>query len=128
MGVGTDMFTVTQKEGFNYLEDRVTIGTGYPPLDLTQGGTDDLLLVDFILTTDKKEIQFKRKRQTGDDLHDVELMENENYILLYAWGNSTHLSYHGQENRGRTTIQLISFENYEGFSAFICIMAVALFF
>ena len=128
MGVGTDMFTVTAKEGFNYLEDRVTIGTGYPPLDLTQGGTDDLLLVDFILSEDKKEIHFKRKRQTGDDLHDVELIVNQEYILLYAWGNSTHLSYHGTENRGRTGITLIGFEDYSDFSALIFMAAVALFF
>jgi hypothetical protein len=101
MGKGTDMMTINQDEGFNYLEDRTTIGTGYPPLDITQGGKDDLVLVDFVTTDDLKSVKFKRLKQTGD-IHDIDLLENNDYYILFAWGVADHFTYHGQTNRSYT--------------------------
>ena len=98
---GADIYTVVKANGNYYLSDRMGVGPTYPPSDESQGGTNDLRLLDFMDDGFNVTISFRRPLDSGDS-NDLTILPNQEYSVLYAWGSADGemVNYHGPTQRG----------------------------
>ena len=74
-----------------------------PGADDASGGTNDITIHDFSETDGTTEVHFSRALDTGDAL-DRTINKDQETKIIFAWGASDTLAYHGVSNRGKNTI------------------------
>ena len=95
-------------------EDYYSSETGYPPTDISLGGTSDYKLTDFYVGNGKTQVQFERLLKTGDK-YDYQFDQADaatnGLSVSWAWfpakGTTNALAYH-QDNRGVITQTLLA--------------------
>lgn len=99
---GADIYSVVYSNGNYYLADRKAVGNARPPTDESQGGWNNLQLLDFMDDNMNATITFRRPLKT-EDPEDMDIEPNTQYSVLYAWGQG-ELKYHGADQRGFTEV------------------------
>lgn len=101
----SDLFTM-YFDG-SVLDDRHGVGDLLPPIDYKKGGTNDLNLLSEINEDGFHKFSWQRALITGDIL-DIALRKNEEYIMMWAVGQSYDGGpiSHTPWNRGREYITL----------------------
>lgn len=79
-----------------------------PKGDDSQGGTNDLLDFGGSQLDGVTEVWFRRKLDTGDELDRT--IKDEAVDIIFAWGASPALAYHGPSQRATFMINLASAE------------------
>ena len=101
---GADIYTILYSNGNYYLADRMGVGNTRPPTDESQGGWNNLQLLDFLDDGNNATITFRRPLVT-EDTADLDIAPNSEYSVLYAWGQG-ELNYHGPTQRGYLAVNL----------------------
>ncbi len=101
---GSDIWVFTISGGQIHASDRYGAGYFAPPTDTSNGGTDDLTLLGYELTSSSSLVKVKRALKTGDP-NDYALSQGT-VDLIYAVGSSGILAYHA--TRGYVQAPLIN--------------------
>lgn len=110
-GIGTmtnsDMIILSEVDGVFGLNDFYTSLLPTPRLDEKNGGASDLTSAEFFLQeeTGTSRMRFSRPLITGDS-RDRDLIPSETVRLIFAYGDSKSLNYHGLGKRTSLDIQL----------------------
>ncbi|GMH33879.1 hypothetical protein BSKO_01713 [Bryopsis sp. KO-2023] len=101
-----DMYLGTFDGGSVHVGDYWSAGYAQPGDDASAGGSNDLIDFGGSQEGGVSEVWFRRKMDTGDALDMT--IKDESVDLVFAWGSSPSLGYHGPAQRTLVSINLAS--------------------